>query len=82
MNMFLLQANFQVINAQSIAPKISPKINFPVCIVFKSIDQLTGNSSMPSFEMGGSPLQATDDQKRPSLLDQVISEKQPDRGLL
>ena len=49
---------------------------------FKSIDQLTGNSSMPSSEMGGSPLQASDDQKRPSRLDQVVSEKQPDRGLL
>ena len=80
--MFHLQAGFQVINLQKTAPKISIKINFPACIVFKSIDQLTGNLSMPSFEMGGSPLQATDDQKRPSLLDQVISEKQPDRGLL
>ena len=43
--------------AKKIAPKITfeiiSKINFPVCI-----DQLTGNSSMLSFEMDGSPLQA------------------------
>ena len=44
------------LQAQNIAPKItpdiSPKINFLVCILFKSIDQLTGNSSMPSSEIG------------------------------
>ena len=77
MNMIYLQANFQDINTHKISPKNSPKINFPVCIMFKSIDQRTGNLLMPSSEMGGSPIQATDamTKNRP----QKLSPKSPQK---